>query len=148
MAPVDQLIEQINLATPIELVQIEKSGVSGIVIKELARKLQISPSRFQEILGGTKGKVKQQAWGKQMVGGGLGFAAIGIIRLLGAVGTILANSTHPSAKKFDAGKWLGQWIEQAHPSLGGSKPADLIRSPSGVKIVARLLGAIESGAYQ
>lgn len=32
--------------------------------------------------------------------------------------------------------------------LGGRKPADLIDTPTGVEVVARLLGSIESGAYQ
>ncbi|HEY8707729.1 MAG TPA: antitoxin Xre/MbcA/ParS toxin-binding domain-containing protein [Burkholderiaceae bacterium] len=32
--------------------------------------------------------------------------------------------------------------------MGGRKPADLIDTPTGVEVVARLLGSIESGAYQ
>ena len=39
-------------------------------------------------------------------------------------------------------------IERPQPALGGRKPADLIDTPTGVEVVARLLGSIESGAYQ
>jgi uncharacterized protein (DUF2384 family) len=52
------------------------------------------------------------------------------------------------AKGFDAAKWLGRWLEQPQPALGGRKAADLIDTPTGVEVVARLLGSIESGAYQ
>jgi uncharacterized protein (DUF2384 family) len=52
------------------------------------------------------------------------------------------------AKDFDAVRWLGQWIERAQPALDGRRPADLLDTPTGVDLVARLLGAIQSGAYQ
>jgi len=57
-------------------------------------------------------------------------------------------TTASEAKMFDATKWLGQWIERPQPALGGRKPADLLDTPTGVELVARLLGSIESGAYQ
>jgi uncharacterized protein (DUF2384 family) len=32
--------------------------------------------------------------------------------------------------------------------LGGRRPADLLDTPTGVEVVARLLGSLESGAFQ
>ena len=61
---------------------------------------------------------------------------------------IVENSTVPEAEGFDAAQWLGRWIERPQPALGGRKPADLIGTPTGRAMVARVLGAIESGAYQ
>ena len=71
-----------------------------------------------------------------------------MIRLLGIAQGIADNSTAPEAKDFDPAHWLGLWIERPQPALGGRKPADLIDTPTGVEVVARLLGSIESGAYQ
>ena len=68
--------------------------------------------------------------------------------LLAQVEEIVGNSTSPEATDFDATKWLGQWIERPQPALGGRRPVDLISTPTGVEMVSRLLGAIESGAYQ
>ncbi|MDH5540593.1 MAG: MbcA/ParS/Xre antitoxin family protein, partial [Rhizobacter sp.] len=34
------------------------------------------------------------------------------------------------------------------PSLGGRRPAELIDTPTGIEVVSRLLGSIESGSYQ
>ena len=56
--------------------------------------------------------------------------------------------TDAAAPGFDAARWLGQWIEQPQAALGGQKPADLLDTPTGLSVVARLLGALASGAYQ
>jgi uncharacterized protein (DUF2384 family) len=61
---------------------------------------------------------------------------------------IVRDSTATEAQGFDAAKWLGRWIERPQPSLGGRKPADLLDTSTGVEIVARLLGSIQSGAFQ
>ena len=73
---------------------------------------------------------------------------LGLVRLLGITQDMVASSTADEARDFDAPKWLGRWLERPQPSLGGRKPADLLDTPTGVEIVARLLGAVESGAYQ
>lgn len=52
------------------------------------------------------------------------------------------------ADGFDAVKWLGQWLERPQPALGGRRPADLMDTPTGMEMVAGLLGSIRSGAYQ
>lgn len=74
--------------------------------------------------------------------------ALGMARLLGIAQEIVKGSMAPEARDFDSAKWLGQWLEKPQPALGGRKPADLIDTPTGVEVVAKLLGAIESGAYQ
>ena len=91
---------------------------------------------------------KQSASGESLSGSSGGQAAIGVARLLGIAQAIVSNSTAPEAADFDAAKWLGQWLEHPQPALGGRKPGDLIDTPTGIEVVSRLLGAIESGAYQ
>lgn len=61
---------------------------------------------------------------------------------------ILANSTAPEAADFDAEAWLDQWLETRIPALGGQKPAMMVGDPSSFEAVFKVLGAIESGAYQ
>jgi uncharacterized protein (DUF2384 family) len=90
---------------------------------------------------------KKIAAGEVLSGSG-GRAALGMAKLLGIAKEIVENSTAPEAKGFDAAKWLGQWLERPQPSLGGRRPSDLLDTPTGLDVVTRLLGAIESGAYQ
>lgn len=145
---VDDYVRQVVSATPMQIVEMERTGVVGSFIKDLSRRMEIPSSRIFSILGIPKATAEKKAAAGEMVAGSGGQAAIGMVRLLGIAQEIVANSTAPEARNFDAAKWLGQWIERPQPSLGGRKPADLLDTPTGIEVVARLLGSIESGAYQ
>ena len=145
---VDAYVRQVAAATPIQLVEIERAGVQGTLLKDLSKRMEIPSSRIFAMLGVPKATAEKKAAAGEMVAGRGGQAALGMVRLLGIADRIVANSTAKEARGFDSAKWLGQWIERAQPSLGGRKPADLLDTPTGVEVVARLLGSIESGAYQ
>lgn len=145
---VDSYVRRFAKATPIEIVEIERQGVRGSFIKDLSRRLEIPTSRMFGILGVPKATAEKKAAAGEMVTGSGGQAAIAMVKLLVIAKDIVVNSTAPEAKGFDAAKWLGQWIERPQPSLGGRRAADLIDTPTGVEVVARLLGSIASGAYQ
>lgn len=68
--------------------------------------------------------------------------------LLAIASEIVANSTSPAAADFDVDAWLSRWLETKQPALGGRTPAEMLGTPAGFDAVVRLLGAIESGAYQ
>jgi putative toxin-antitoxin system antitoxin component (TIGR02293 family) len=135
-------------ATPIDVVAIERAGIDGRLLKDLSRRMNIPASRLFGIVGVPKATAEKKASDKQIVRGSGGQAAIGIVKLLGIAQRLVAESTSRQARNFDAAQWLGRWIEQPQPSLGGRKPSELLDTPTGLSVVARLLGAIESGAYQ
>ena len=145
---VDDYVRAVAGATPLQMVEIERQGVMGTFIKDLSVRMGVPTSRIFTILGVPKATAEKKAAAGEWVRGSGGQAAVGMVKLLGIAQAMVANSTAPEAKGFDAAKWLGQWIEQPQGALGGHKPADLIDTPSGVEVVARLLGAIESGSYQ
>ena len=135
-------------ATPMQIIDLERSGVQGTLIKDMSRQMEMPSSRLFTILGIPKATAEKKAAAGELVKGSGGQAAVGMMRLLCMAQEIVANSTASQAQGFDSAKWLGQWIERPQPALGGRKPADLIDTPTGVELVARLLGSIESGAYQ
>lgn len=145
---VDAYVHAVAHATPMEIVEIERQGVLGLFIKDLSKRMELPATRFFNILGVPKATAEKKAAAGEFVSGSSGQAAVGMIKLLGIAQDIVNNSLAPEAKNFDAAKWLGQWIERPQPALGGRKPADLVDTPTGVDLVARLLGSIESGAYQ
>lgn len=145
---VDAYVRAVARATPMQIVEIERQGVLGAFIKDLSKRMQVPTSRIFNILGVPKATAEKKAAAGELVSGSAGQAAVGMIKLLGIAQAIVENSTAVEAKHFDAARWLGQWIERPQPALGGRKPADLIDTPTGVEVVARLLGSIESGAYQ
>ncbi len=135
-------------ATPMQIIDLERSGVQGMLIKDMSRRMEMPSSRLFTILGIPKATAEKKAASGELVKGSGGQAAVGLMRLLCIAQEIVANSTASQAQGFDSAKWLGQWIERPQPALGGRKPADLIDTPTGVELVARLLGSLESGAYQ
>jgi len=145
---VDDYIRQVARATPLQLVEIERQGVLGSFIKDLSKRMEIPSSRIFTILGVPKATAEKKAAAGERVEGSGGQAAIGMVRLVGIAQQIVANSSAREARTFDATKWLGQWIERPQSALGGRKPAELLDTPTGTELVARLLGSIESGAYQ
>jgi putative toxin-antitoxin system antitoxin component (TIGR02293 family) len=145
---VDAFVRSMASATPIDVVAIERAGVDGRLLKDLSKRMSIPASRLFGIVGVPKATAEKKASDKQIVRGSGGQAAIGIVKLLGIAQRLVAESTSSRARDFDAAQWLGRWIEQPQPSLDGRKPSELLDTPTGLGVVARLLGSIESGAYQ
>ena len=145
---VDDYARRLARATPLQLVEVERRGVGGSFIKDLAKRMDIPSSRIYKILGLPKATAEKKAAAGEAVSGRGGQAAIGMVKLLSIAHEMVANSTASEAQSFDAATWLGQWIERPQPALAGRKPAELLDTPTGAEVVARLLGSIESGAYQ
>ncbi len=138
---------RLSRAEPLEMVQLEREGVPGQWVKSLAHELDLPMVRFAQIIGAPKATVERNSVAGKRVTGSGAYAALGTLRLLDMARDLLAESTHPGARKVDPAKWLGQWIERPQPALGGKKPADLMDTPTGMVMVRRVLGAVSSGAY-
>lgn len=145
---VDDFVRQVAVASPLELVATERHGVAGRFLKDLSKRLDIPATRIFDMLGVPKATAEKKSAAGEVLAGSGGQAAIGVAKLIAIAQEIVANSTSKEAANFDAAKWLGQWLERPQPSLGGRKPAELVDTPTGIEVVSRLLGAIESGAYQ
>lgn len=145
---IDDFVADVHAADPIQLIEIERKGVAGIFVKDLSRRMEIPAQRMFDILGVPKATAEKKVAAGELLTGNGGRAALGIARLLGIAREIVDNSTATDARNFDSAKWLGQWLETPQAALGGRKPATLIDTPTGLAVVSRLLGAIESGAYQ
>ncbi len=145
---IDDFVTNIHAADALQLIETERKGVAGIFVKDLSRRMEIPAQRMFDILGVAKATAEKKVSAGELLTGNGGRAALGLARLLGIAKEMVDNSTAASAKDFDSAKWLGQWLEKSQPGLGGRKPATLIDTPTGLEVVAKLLGAIESGAYQ
>lgn len=145
---VDAFVTLLSQATPMELVEAERHGIDSIFLKDLSKCMDIPAVRIFDIVGIPKATAEKKVASKASITGASGQAALGLARLLSIARSIVDNSTADEAKDFDVAKWLGQWVERPQPALGGHKPADLISTPTGLDMVTKVLGAIESGAYQ
>lgn len=147
-AGLESFVQQVNEAAPMAILLTERAGVHAQLLKDLAKHMAIPASRLFSILGIPKATAEKKIAAGEAIAGQGGQAAIGLVKLLGQAEAMAAESTAADAAEFDAARWLGQWIETAQPALGGKKPADLLDTPTGLDMVSRLLGSIQSGAYQ
>lgn len=145
---VDAFVTSVAKATPMEIIEVERHGIDSIFLKDLSKYMDVPAVRIFDIVGIPKATAEKKVAAKELIAGAGGQAALGLARLLAIAKGIVENSTAAEAKDFDVAKWLGHWIERPQPALGGRKPADLIGTPTGLDMVTRVLGAIESGAYQ
>ena len=144
----DQFVVIVSHATPYQLVELERHGVDGRFLKDLSKRMEISQLHVFDMIGVPKATAEKKVAAGEVISGSGGQAAIGMAKLIAKAKDIALNSTAKEAKEFDAAKWLGRWLEIPQPALGGRKPSELVDTPTGLDVVLKLLGAIESGAYQ
>lgn len=144
---VDAYLKEMHEATPLEMVEIERIGVPGAFITDLSKRMDIPSKRIFEVLRIPPATAARKSAPGENVDGRAGLAAIGMIKLIRVAQEILDDSTSDAAKDFDVVRWLGQWIEQPQPALGGRKPAEYLDTPTGIELVCRVIGAMQSGAY-
>ena len=144
---------RIASASPSDIVEAERRGEPSVFVKDLADHMAITHARLGAMLGIPRATVARKAAANERLDGQSGLAALGMAKLIGLAQSLVDDSTAPGAPefdvaKFDVAKWLGKWLEVPQPALGGKAPADFLDTPTGVQMVARLLGALQSGAYQ
>lgn len=144
---VDEFVRQLSGASPYDLIEIERHGVDAQLLNDLSKRLDMPAMHFIEMLGVPRATAAKKVAGGEVIAGTGGQAAIGVARLLARAQEIVANSTAKEAEGFDAAKWLGEWLQVPQPALGGRKPSELLDTPTGIALVAKVLGAVESGAY-
>ena len=143
---IEDFVEKIRRATSLELIEIERIGVSGRLLKDMAREMGIPSSRLFDMIGIPKATAEKKTAANEAITGAGGQAALGVVRLLGTAQAIVENST-AVVTDFNVSKWLGQWLERPQPALAGRTPAEFLDTPTGHEVVSRLLGAVESGVY-
>lgn len=132
-----------------ERVRIEREGVPYQVVKGLIDEIGISTADFQRFVRIPKATFIKKMKDRTLFAGTTGQSVVGLMELINKVEDMLkAESENPDARDFDVEKWVGDWIQRPQQALGGLAPAELMDTPTGRDCVMRVLGAIQSGAYQ
>ena len=139
----DELLLAVRSAPFARVIELERTGVPAAVVKDLAARMRIPAVRFYQHIGVPRATAEKKASKSEPLAGAPGHAALGLMRLLDQVQAMLPEDTD-----FDVAGWLGQWIERPQPALGGQPAAAYLDTPTGLERVSRLLGAMESGAFQ
>lgn len=128
---------------------IEREGVPYLIVKTLLDETGLSATDFQRTVKMPKATFSKKMKERSTFAGSTGHSVVGLLELINKVEDILsAQGDNPEAKGFDVERWVGEWIQQPQPALGGIAPAEIMDTPTGRASVMRVLGAIQSGSYQ
>ncbi len=135
-----------------ERVALEMGGVPVRLASGLFDSLRIPVTEVHDLFGIPKARLQRRlAASDGVIDGVAGQTIVGCADLLNVLDRFLAefgSEDSPAGQEFDAGKWLGEWMREPHPALGGVPPVAYLQAPSGRIAVTRALGAAFSGAYQ
>lgn len=59
----------------------------------------------------------------------------------------IAETISKGLSVFEDSDKLSRWLQKENKALQGEKPINLLNTPTGIKIVNKLLGRIEEGVY-
>ena len=128
-------------------VKLERKGLPAVVLADLALELAVPRRRMFEMMNISRATMEKKISKDHLLTGIANRRTMNLLHLLAHAREILKDSTSGEARNFDVARWLGRWIETSQPALGGKKPADLLDTETGARMVDRTLGAMRSGAY-
>lgn len=131
------------MRSPGQLAATAKGGVlASAALSLLASTSQ--PKIFRALGLSTRGLSRAAKYGERLSVDD-GETVAGLAALVDQVQTMVDESGR--AGGFSAASWLGAWLFEPLPAVGGACPADLIRTGEGRAIVSQVLSQIQSGAY-
>lgn len=115
------------------------------LVRRLAADLHVSIEFVIDTLGLPRRVIFRKIEESKNLDSGQAERVIGMQRLIGQVQALIAESS--VVQKFDAGRWLGKWIDQPLPALGGRRPAEYLGDSAGREWVSQLLRQIQAGVF-
>ncbi len=127
------------------VIQIIREGVPAADVSRLAHAMGTTKEHLIKTLDLPRATVDRKARAHQNLSSEQSERVLGMARLVGQVQAVVARSGDPQG--FNAAQWVAWWLEQPSPALGGRRPAELMDTVAGQKLVGELVARMESGAY-
>jgi putative toxin-antitoxin system antitoxin component (TIGR02293 family) len=131
--------------SPVELVEIIRNGVPAERLIRIGNRMQMPMERLFHTLKLPRSTMNRKIRRQERLSPEHSERVVGLERLVGQVQAMIEGTD--AADDFDAGSWVGEWLERPIPALGGAKPAELMDTIQGQELVSRLLAQSQSGAY-
>lgn len=132
-------------ATALERVDIIRQGVPANVLVQIGSALDMSNDQLFSTLALPRSTVVRKIQNNEVLSAEQSERVVGLERLVGQVEAMVQQSGNPEG--FDAGRWVGDWLQRPLPALGGKRPAEFMDTMEGQNLVARFLAQSQSGAY-
>lgn len=135
----------LNSYEPMERIQLVREGVPAELVPFVAEEMAITKERLYRTIGVPRATMDRKIRAGQRLNPDESERLLGIARLVGQAEQMVRESGEPDG--FDAARWVADWLETPLPALGGSRPAALMDTAEGRRMVSDLLAQMQSGAY-
>ncbi|PPQ28126.1 type II RES/Xre toxin-antitoxin system antitoxin [Rhodopila globiformis] len=132
-------------ASPLERIAMIKHGVPAAEAKRIIADLAIGQGAALKALNLSTATVNKKAKQAHTLSPAESERVIGIARLVGQLEAMIGESGNPEG--FDAASWMSRWLQEPLPSLGGTRPIDLMDTMEGQALVSTALAQMQGGAY-
>lgn len=144
-ADVTTLAKSLYKASIAERVELIRQGVLAARVNELADALCVTRDHLSDILNLPRTSVRRKIRQGTRLSTVQSERVLGLVRLIGQVAVMVEHSGDP--KGFDVARWVGEWLEQPAPALGGSRPADYMDTLTGQELVFSLILQSQVGVF-
>ncbi len=124
---------------------IVKQGLPARLLATVAKDMDVSRERLYDWLGIARTTANRKIKDDELLSQDESERVLGILRLIGQVQTIVAESGGPDG--FDAARWTAAWLEEPNAALGGQAPCAFMDTADGRALVRGLVAQMQSGAY-
>ena len=128
-----------------ERVKIVKAGLPAKYVKVLTVSMHMPIEKFYRTTGLARPTVDRKIRFSKLLSQDESERVMGIARLVGQAQNLVEQSG--GTADFDAGRWVGDWLQKALPALDGKTPGELMDTVDGRGLVSDLLAQQQSGAY-
>jgi putative toxin-antitoxin system antitoxin component (TIGR02293 family) len=138
----------IAASSPSEKSNMVREGLSTAFVKQMANDLAIDQSVLTDSMGIARSTFTRKARKHEALSSGESAVALGLARIIGEIERVLAESGDPAQMAtFDVTEWVGTWLREPVPALGGRPPLEFMDNPFGQETVLQLVGQMQSGAF-
>ncbi|MBS0348172.1 MAG: DUF2384 domain-containing protein [Proteobacteria bacterium] len=132
-------------ASPAEFVGAIRGQVPATRVVLIVEVTSVPKERLVRILDLRRATIARKIREGEMLSTDQSERVLGLERLIGQVAIMVGDSGDSTG--FDAARWVGDWLEQPIPALGGAKPADYMGTTEGQELVSRLLVQTQAGVF-
>ena len=126
-------------------IDLERKGVTIPMVRQFKEELRITSGQLAQAMGMTPDALRRRlANDKGRFRGVQAWTVLGLMDLV-AFTDALADRQLPAKGYFDPAGFLGKWLFQPQPLIGGL-PAWIADTPSGRKELKRVIGVSQLGA--
>lgn len=143
--PAGVTVQRIYTASPLARIEIVRSGVPASFVANLSEAMNVSRERIYQTMGLPRATVDRKVREQQALNANESERVLGLVQLIGQAEAIVNESG--AAEDFDAAAWVGHWLGEPQPALGGRTPGEFMDTSEGRSLVGDLLLRQQSSAY-